>query len=619
MADLNVGSVTLDIRAVHNRLAADVNAAKATLSGMMSGVQNILSKGFQISGISALAGGAGLGLLSKGAMDAASKFEMMTQTLTTLQGSASKAKDTMSWLEAFAGPSVFQLEGLQEATIRLEAFGLSAQRYLPVLSNLAGVFGNDSNKIMEVADALGRLKAGQSGEALEALRRFGISSNDLMGKGIQFNGGGQMISGANEAINAIEAIIQEKFGSMGNAMANTLGAKLGSVGDAWDRALRNAGTAFMPVMKELSDGISTSLNKLSTSGVISQISTAMANLIDPAKVISAFQTGVSWLLSAINIMPKVLTELAAMFSDFPNLIATAWDVISDMSTWKTFGNWVWEGIGSGLWLGMGQIGATIGGAIQKALGFAWKYASAATSKQNNPDADKMIKSGDDLMKAGIEGVNSSINIPGMNNIRDHARSIKEAWDGMGASQKKYMDQMNQSGGIGSVASGVEQLKAVLEENAQQQKSQAKEVYDAIKQRAKDSAEAVVDGLRKQYEEHQAYIQKVKSAYSNAANASAGVRARMVTTNVDNVGQKMAPDWSKHQEALAQAGETMLAAQYLGVGQGRPVTQPTQGRWGSVAPVSTSDQVMINELKGIKKYLYDILLNNQATRQQAVLS
>ena len=621
MADANVGQVTLDIRAVHNRLAADVNAAKATLSGMMSGVQNILSKGFQISGITALAGGSGLGLLAKGAMDAASKFEMMTQTLTTLQGSASKAKDTMSWLEAFAGPSVFRLEGLQDATIRLEAFGLSAQRYLPVLANLAGVFGNDSSKIMEVADALGRLKSGQSGEALEAMRRFGISNNDLMAKGIQFNGGGQMISGATEAINAIEQIIQEKFGSMGSAMANTLGAKLGSVSDAWQRALRNIGTAFMPVVKEISDGISGALNSLSTSGVISQMATAMANLIDPAKVISAFQTGVSWLMAGLNAMPKILTELAAMFQDFPNLIATAWDVISDMNTWKTFGTWVWDGIGSGLWLGIGRIGTIIAGSIEKALGNEYiRIIGNSFGKGGADRAKQMIRTGNELISAGFEGVNSSINIPGMNNIKNHARVIADVWSGMGASQKKYFDMMNSSGGgVGSVAKGVEQLKTVLEENAQQQKSQAKEVYDSIKQRAKDSEEAVIDGLRTRYEAHKAYMQKTMQIYTNMANASTATRGRMVVSNVSNVGQRLAPDLSKHQEALTQAGETLLAAQYLGIPQGAQVSQPSMSKWVGAAPQQQGVNQIVDELKGVKLYLYQILQQNYNTRQQAVLS
>lgn len=468
------------------------NAAGSLASEVTSKVSGITSSLGRISGISAAIGSTlgGIGLVSIGkqVVEAASNYQRMVGTLTALTGSAEKAKEKMDWLQKFAVPSSFTLEALQTASTRLEAFGLDTQKYLPGLNNLASVFGTDAQNIMEVADALGRLKSGQSGEALEALRRFGIGSDALKMKGIQFDNSGMLKSAPMDAINATMGIIEERFGRMGEVTGNLLASKLSSVGDSWNRVLVKIGIVFTPVLTQLADGVSGLLNKIADSGLVEKISGMFNKLINPDKIMSSLTTAVSWFTAGIEGVPAILSGLWAITQNLQGTLKVFTDTLTSKDTWSMLSTWFVQGIGEGLVVLAGRAGALWTGAVNKVLvyglgnangamakttGWAlsgvskmWEgtdflpaqfmhWATGGLSKVANTIGDiqnfipkqllKLIgaeKTANDMYNAGIEGVPTYNMAPDTSKVKAALGDIENVFGNIGARQKEIMATLN---------------------------------------------------------------------------------------------------------------------------------------------------------------------------------
>lgn len=66
--------------------------------------------------------------------------------------------------------------------------------------------GQGAEGLQMVSTALGRIKAGQYGEAMEQLRRFGIGRERLQAAGLRFTKGGEPIGKPEDVMRAVEAI-----------------------------------------------------------------------------------------------------------------------------------------------------------------------------------------------------------------------------------------------------------------------------------------------------------------------------------------------------------------------------------------------------------------------------
>ena len=78
----------------------------------------------------------------------------------------------MSWIREFAASTPFEVPGLVEASVRLEAYGLNAKKYMRTLGDTAGAMGKPIMSAVEmVADA-------SQGE-FERLKEFGLRGLDV--------------------------------------------------------------------------------------------------------------------------------------------------------------------------------------------------------------------------------------------------------------------------------------------------------------------------------------------------------------------------------------------------------------------------------------------------------
>ena len=152
----------------------------------MGPVMNQIERGLKIIGTAAIAGFAAATTAS---VRGASSLEGYRNTLNVVMKDQEKAAKTMAWAIEFANKTPFQTNSIVEATVRLTAYGLEAQKVMPQIGDMAAVMNKDIMQAVEaVADA-------QTGE-LERLKEFGITK-------------AMIIDQANKTMRGIEVVNQK--------------------------------------------------------------------------------------------------------------------------------------------------------------------------------------------------------------------------------------------------------------------------------------------------------------------------------------------------------------------------------------------------------------------------
>ena len=210
-----------------------------------------------------------LALGGKAAVQTAIEFDTLQRSLTAITGSGERTAQILGFIDKLAIPSVFDTATLGESAKLLEAFGLNTERFLPIAEKLGTVFGGNAEALNSFVTALGYLKSGQFGEAFQSLKRGGVSTEALQAKGLQFSKSGEFKGTIEQALTAVELVVNEKFGKLSEEMASGPMAKLASLGDAFNRVMRQIGLALVgPVVTvfETLSGAMENLTKVNVFG-----------------------------------------------------------------------------------------------------------------------------------------------------------------------------------------------------------------------------------------------------------------------------------------------------------------------------------------------------------------
>lgn len=229
--------------------------ARSALGGVTTALQNIGNLGNVFTGIrSAME-------LARSAMEplaksinAAGNDEALRTTFTVLLRDGEKAKSLMRELTQFADVTPFEPEPVMEAGKALVAFGFEAAEVKGLLRDAGDAASAMGRPIEEAANAFGRVKAGQFGEAFEMFRRMGISMQDLQAEGLTFDKGGSFLGSASQAMDALRRIIQRKFGGTMEEVAQTWNGK-------WSTLQGNITAIFREFGKPLTEALKPALDQ----------------------------------------------------------------------------------------------------------------------------------------------------------------------------------------------------------------------------------------------------------------------------------------------------------------------------------------------------------------------
>lgn len=330
IADTLVTRYTMD-ESDYKRGASGVTSATSSMIGQFQlGIG--LAKGFATAiaaGVGAVVAGAGM------AVKSASDWEVLNAQLAVVTGSFERAAEISKFADQLALPSAFfDTAQLAETAKLLETMQLQTERYLPIVSTMASLFGASTESLMGFASALGRIKAGSFGEGFERMREFGIAAKDLAAEGVTFkNGqfqlldGEDAVAGADRALAAVEAVVKKRFGNMDAIMGDTMSARFATLGETISKAFRIAGeslnkqlkgpfdsfvTGFSnfvqgPQFKELADKFTSIVNfDAIKSSAISFFAGIVAGFMQLPKMIKGVQ-------DQLQLMWKVATQAAIVY------------------------------------------------------------------------------------------------------------------------------------------------------------------------------------------------------------------------------------------------------------------------------------------------------------------
>jgi len=265
--------------------------------------------------ITSLGNLSGLEDMGKDAVGVSQKFDLLERKIAGVTGSYAKAKEDMELAEKEAGRlGLFKPEELDAAALALERFGVSVKDYLPTVQSLAAVTGKSMD---EYSQALGLLANGKGEEALPVLEKAGISQELLKKHGVTFSADNKLTSSPKQAIQGVNAAVQEKFGGVLQDMEGSGTARSARLGIAWEAVMRKIGDAIQRVLAPAIEGLTQGLDKLSESGQLDRIIGGFEKLFDMDP--KTFSNGIQ--------------KIADILEGVPDKVGKAYSVLKEVVEW----------------------------------------------------------------------------------------------------------------------------------------------------------------------------------------------------------------------------------------------------------------------------------------------
>ena len=248
--------------------------------------------------------------VSMSALESASSLEGYRSTLNVVMKDQKKAAQMMAWAVDFANKTPFETDSIVEATVRLQSYGIDAQKTMTKIGDMAGVMNKDIMQAVEaVADA-------QTGE-LERLKEFDITKAMIEAKGAELyknqtiiNNKGQIVD--QEKFNdALFALMEDRFKGGMEIQAKSYKGIMSTITGVWKTGLANMagisgtgeiieGSAFDAAKEGLS-WVATKMQNMANAGTFEQIGRKIGGVV---------QTGVKYGTKVISVAKKIKDSVA---------------------------------------------------------------------------------------------------------------------------------------------------------------------------------------------------------------------------------------------------------------------------------------------------------------------
>jgi len=304
-----VGSVYIEIQAKMGTLEKDLKTLETRMAGADQKAQQVSSSFMSMGKIigGSLITGAIIGI-GKAALKASAEMEQNRVAFTTMLGSATKAKDLLAEMTAFAANTPFELPEIVDGGKKLLAFGFAAKDIIPTLTKLGDVSAALSIPIGELSDIYGKMKVQGviQAEELNQLAGRGIPVFTELAKvmGVNADQVKKLGSEGKISFKELEQAFTNmtdkgsQFGGMMEAQSKTLAGQWSNFQDTLGKIAVIIGDEIAPAAKtwlELLGNISNAV--INQESDTSAISSAMRKIAIPAKALWDYAT---WTAGAIN-------------------------------------------------------------------------------------------------------------------------------------------------------------------------------------------------------------------------------------------------------------------------------------------------------------------------------
>lgn len=285
--------------------------------------------GFALSAVK-WAGAAGIGAATLSIYDllgTASKFEQFQIMLENMEGSATKAKQSLAWVQKFAADTPFELDQVMEAYVRLKSYGID-----PLDGSLRDVGDAASGMSKDVMAGVEALADAMTGE-YERLKEFGITAST---KGnmvaLTYRKAGKEFTVQAQkgvaAAKAVSGIWRTLFGGMMQRQSTTFAGLISNLKDKWSGFLLMVAQAgvFDTVkgkLQQLYDWV----NKLAEDGTLARWAKQISDWLEKAfNWAVEFVKTTDWKQVGQDL--RDLAEAAKAVADAVLLISRNWNVVS---------------------------------------------------------------------------------------------------------------------------------------------------------------------------------------------------------------------------------------------------------------------------------------------------
>jgi len=292
----------------------DAEGQSKQSSGIIGGALSAIGTAAKVAGAVAVAGigalATGLTVAVKEAADAEKNLAQLDAVLQSTNGAAGVTRD-----------SVLQLAGaLQKSTTFSDDEVIAADNLLLTFTQIGKeVFPDATRAVLDMSVALGqdaKASAMQLGKALNdpikgvtALRKVGVSFTDEQMKQIKAMAAAGDVAGAQTLI---LKELQKEFGGSAEAAGKTLSGSLTILKNTGLDILETIGTALLPVLKDLAQGLRDALDNPAVQAGVQAIMDAIGEftgVVLPA-IISTAQEVVAWVQTN---WPRISAEIGGAF------------------------------------------------------------------------------------------------------------------------------------------------------------------------------------------------------------------------------------------------------------------------------------------------------------------
>ena len=242
-------------------------------------------------------------------LEPARQFERFETILTTTEGSAQKARDSMAWVETFATKTPYELDGVMEAFVRLRAYGLDPTNGL--LRTLGDTSAAMGKPMMQAVEAIADAVTGEN----ERLKEFGIKAR-AEGKYFLYEYTQDGITKTVKALKSDRAAIE----------AALTGIFAGKYGGAMDRL---SGT-FDGMWSNVMDNWTKFERMIMDSGPFEHLKTRLADVLDMIDQAFADGTAQRW-------AEEIGRAIVTAFDMIEAGVRAAIPVLQEVGAWLAFG------------------------------------------------------------------------------------------------------------------------------------------------------------------------------------------------------------------------------------------------------------------------------------------
>jgi phage tail tape-measure protein len=335
-ATKGVGDVFKRTGSLASGMSARLNVTKTAFEGVRQSADGAAkSSGLLGTAIGATIG-VGLAALIKGVFSTTAQFERFETILGTIEGSSSKAKQSMDWIEVFAAKTPYQLAEVTDAFVKMRSYGMDPMDgSLRTLGDTAAAMGKPLIQAIEaLADA-------QTGE-FERLKEFGVRAS-VIGKQVRFtyqkDGKDMVISTKKNASDMRKALI--------NIFDNRAAGAMDKLATTWDGLWSNLMDTVASIQKKVGQAGIFDLVKNDLSGFLKWFSDAKNKT-----QVDKWAKGISDSLSEVY---KVLKSIdwTAVLKDITSIIKGISDLIANLGGFKVIVD-----IGIAVWIASLMMGLT---------------------------------------------------------------------------------------------------------------------------------------------------------------------------------------------------------------------------------------------------------------------